>query len=64
MEMARNLGVHFYILECICSDEIAKSALKKDYRKMTMLQTAAGRYFKSKKTISTQLMKWRRIVTL
>jgi hypothetical protein len=29
MKMARNLGVHFYILECICSDEITKKRLEK-----------------------------------
>jgi aminoglycoside phosphotransferase family enzyme/predicted kinase len=29
MEMAQNLGVHFYILECICSDEITRKRLEK-----------------------------------
>ncbi|MCX5848036.1 MAG: AAA family ATPase [Deltaproteobacteria bacterium] len=32
MEMARKLGVRFYILECICSDEITKNRLEKRMR--------------------------------
>jgi predicted kinase len=29
MRLAHNLGIHFYVLECTCSDEIARKRLEK-----------------------------------
>jgi hypothetical protein len=64
MEMAHNLGVRYYILECICSAmKSPESAWKEEFRKMITRRMDVGSCFKSKKTISTQLTRWRRMVT-
>ena len=32
MQLAQKFGVHFYILECTCSDEVVRKRLKKRIR--------------------------------